>query len=137
MAVNTYECFFLLDPNKASADWEGTMRQANAIIERHGGEVLVTRPWGEQKLSYNIGNFRKGTYLLTYFRSDPKNVPEIEQDCRLNELILRQMMLKLPAQIADEILAHFNGEEEGNGEAAKESTRRDDHHHHRERGGSS
>ena len=56
MAANTYECLFLLDPNKASADWHGVMNRVNGIIERHGGRILVSRPWSEHKLAFPIKN---------------------------------------------------------------------------------
>jgi small subunit ribosomal protein S6 len=110
VAENTYECLFLLDPNKSSSDWDGVMSGANGQIERHGGQILVTRPWDAPKLAYPIKKFRKGTYLLTYFKADPKNVPAMEHDFKLQEPILRHMILKLHPQIAEEILAHLNGE---------------------------
>lgn len=110
MAVNTYECLFLLDPNKASADWEAVMNGANGIIERHGGEIVDSRPWAEPKLAYPIKKFKKGNYLLTYFTVESTKVPDIEQDCRLNDAILRHMILRLHPQIAEEILAHLRGE---------------------------
>lgn len=110
MAVNTYECLFLLDPNKASADWDAVMGGANSIIEKHEGEIIDSRPWGEPKLAYPIKKFKKGNYLLTYFRAESTKVPEMEKDCRLNEAILRHMILKLHPQIAEEILAHLRGE---------------------------
>jgi small subunit ribosomal protein S6 len=110
VAVNTYECLFLLDPNKASADWEAVMASANGIIEKHGGEIVDSRPWGEPKLAYPIKKFKKGNYLLTYFNSESTKIPEMEKDCRLNEAILRHMILKLHPQIAEDILAHLRGE---------------------------
>lgn len=107
MAVNTYECLFLLDPNKASSDWEGVMGRVNGIVERNGGEILATRPWGEPKLCYVIKKFRKGSYLLTYFKSEPAAIAAMEREARLDDVILRHMVLKLHPHIAKEILAHF------------------------------
>ena len=111
MAVNTYECLFLLDPNKSSADWDGVMGQVNGIIERVGGEILISQPWGEPKLAYPIKNFRKGRYLLTYFHCEAGKIAEIEQECRLNDVILRQLVLRLHPHIVEDILAHIQGVE--------------------------
>ncbi|QDU63759.1 30S ribosomal protein S6 [Planctomycetes bacterium Pan216] len=120
MAVNIYECLFLIEPNKASSDWDNSMATANGMIERHGGEILFSRHWGEPKLAYPIKKFRKGGYLLTYFRSDSQGIPKMEADFRLAvDLILRHMVVKLHPSIADRILAQLHGthsEEEGSGE---------------------
>lgn len=122
MAEHFYECLFLLDPNKASADWDAAMGRANGILERHGAQIAESRHWGDPKLAYPIKKFRKGSYLLTYFTSDAKNLPAMEADCRLEDLILRQMILKLHPQIADDIQAHLRGEaEEDAAEVASEA----------------
>jgi len=112
VAVHTYECLFLLDPNKWSADMEGVANQANGVLTRHGAEVLLTRPWGEHKLAYPISNFRKGVYLLTYFRAEAEALAAIEADVRLSEYILRKMIIKLHPHVAEDILAHYTNEQE-------------------------
>ncbi|MFO0945895.1 MAG: 30S ribosomal protein S6 [Planctomycetota bacterium] len=109
MAVHVYECLFLLDPNKASADLDGIIHQLNGTITKAGGEIVDTRLWGEPKLAYPIEKFRKGTYVLCYFKSEAKNIVEMEAQFRLNDNILRQMVLKLHPHIAEGILAHLQG----------------------------
>lgn len=113
MAVNTYEVFFLLDPNKFSADPEGSTKLANGMIEHHGGKILYTRPWAEPKLAYPIKNFRKGSYLLSYVECDSKAIPAIEHDFRLNDMVLRHLVVKLHKGIAEQILAQLAGHSEG------------------------
>lgn len=108
MAVNTYEILFLLDPNKFSSDPDGTTKVVNGLIEHYGGEILYSRPWGEPKLAYPIKNFKKGSYLLTYFKGDSKGIPQLEHDCRLNELILRHLVIRLHPKIADQVVEHLN-----------------------------
>lgn len=113
MAVNTYECLFLLDPNKASADWEAAVQHVVQMIVRHGGEIIDCRPWGEPKLAYPIKKFRKASYVLAYFRSAPAGILPLEAECRLDDMVLRQMVLKLHPQIAEEIVAHLADESAG------------------------
>ena len=110
MAVHTYECLFLLDPNKASANWDGVQAEVNGVIEQHGGELVDSRPWGEPKLCYPIKKFRKGSYLLTYFKAESTKVPLMEKEYKLHDVVLRQMLVKLEPQIAEPILAHLSGE---------------------------
>jgi small subunit ribosomal protein S6 len=110
VAVHTYEALFLLDANRASADWDGVSGQVNGLIAKNGGEILFTRPWEVQKLAYPINRSRKGVYLLTYFKIDSTKIPAIEADCRINEMIVRKMIIKLHPRIAEQMLSHYTGE---------------------------
>lgn len=110
MATHTYECMFILDPNKASSDMDTALGQANGVIERHGGQILFTRPWGDVKLAYPIANFKRGSYLLTYFSAKASGIPAMEADWKLSDLIVRHLVLKLHPDIAKDTLAHMTGE---------------------------
>ena len=123
MAVHTYDGFFLLDPNKASADWEGASHQVTSILTKHGAELISAKPWGELKLAYPIRRFRKGVYLQTFFKCDAKNLHEIEADCRLSEVIVRKMIVKLHPQIAGGVIAHYTNDHDGHGSEAGQDQR--------------
>jgi small subunit ribosomal protein S6 len=113
VAEHTYDCFFLLDPNKASTDWNAAMGHANGIIQRNGGKILVTRPWGEIKLAYSISRFRKGVFLQTYFQSDPKHIAAIKRESRISEIIVRFLLIKLHPSVARDVLSHLQSEPAG------------------------
>ncbi len=70
----------------------------------------VSRPWDERRLAYPIKNQKKGLYYLTYFSSEGKNLPNIEHDCALNEMILRMMILKIAPQLVETMLSLAKGE---------------------------
>lgn len=111
MSVQTYEGLFLLDANRASSDWDGCAAQVNAIITKHGGEILHSQPWEVQKLAYPINRSRKGTFLLTYFRVDSLQMGPIEADFRISEFIVRKMIIKLHPKVAPGVLAHYTNEQ--------------------------
>src|SRR6266851_5054690 len=105
MPANVYECMFLLDTNKVAGDVPAAAQQLHAILERNHAEVLASRPWDERRLAYPISNHKKGLYYLTYFRSEGKNLVNIERDVALNEMILRSMVLKIDPKMVDTMLA--------------------------------
>ena len=70
MPVNTYEAMFLLDSAKAATAWEDTVKHVHDILTKHHSEIVASRQWDERRLAYSIGNHKKGTYLLTYFRTE-------------------------------------------------------------------
>ncbi len=62
--------------------------------------------WEERRLAYPIKGHRKGTYWLTYFRLDGKQVDELTRRFHLNEGILRSLLLKIDPRIADAMVQH-------------------------------
>src|ERR1700704_3669995 len=110
MAANVYECMFLLDTTKVAGDVPAADKQLRTLLEKNHCEVLVSRPWDERRLAYPIKNQKKGLYYLTYFSSEGKNLPNIEHDCALSELILRMMILKIDPKLVDTMLALAKGE---------------------------
>jgi small subunit ribosomal protein S6 len=95
---------FLLDTNKVAGDVNAAAKQLHAILERNQAEVLASRPWDERRLAYSIKKHKKGLYYLTYFRTEGKNVVNIERDCALNELILRALVLAIDPKLVDAML---------------------------------
>ncbi len=104
MPANVYECMFLLDTNKVAGDVTSAAKQLHAILERNQAEVLASRPWDERRLAYPIKKHKKGLYYLTYFRTEGKNVANIERDCALSELILRTLILAIDPKLVDAML---------------------------------
>ena len=104
MAANVYECMFILDTTKVAGDIATADKQIRTVLEKHGAEVLVSRPWDERRLAYPIRNQKKGLYYMTYFSSEGKNVVGIEHDCALVEMILRMMVIKIDPKLVETML---------------------------------
>jgi small subunit ribosomal protein S6 len=100
----------LLDTTKVAGDVPAADKQLRTILEKNHAEVLVSRPWDERRLAYPIKNQKKGLYYLTYFSSEGKNLPNIEHDCALSELILRMLILKIDPKLVDVMLGLAKGE---------------------------
>ena len=50
--VNVYEGMYILDTNRYGRDPEGVSGQIPAMVEKLGGEMLVSRLWEERRLAY-------------------------------------------------------------------------------------
>src|ERR687888_2805767 len=105
MPANVYECMFLLDTNKVAGDHAAAAKQLQGLLERNQAEILASRPWDERRLAYPIKGHKKGLYYLTYFRTDGKNLINLERDLALNELVLRQLTLKIDPKLVEDMLA--------------------------------
>jgi small subunit ribosomal protein S6 len=104
MPASVYECMFLLDTTKVAGDVPGAAKQIHTLLEKNNAEILASRPWDERRLAYPIKNHKKGLYYLTYFRTDGKNLPNIDRDCKLNELIVRQLVIRVEPKMVDTML---------------------------------
>jgi len=121
LASNVYEGMFILDSNRYARDPEGTVAKIVQTVEQHGGEMLVSRLWNEQKLAYQIKGHRKGTYWLTYFRVEGESLSELNHQTTLNNDVLRYLFLKVDPRLVDALVAHASGvsiEEEPTNEEA-------------------
>ena len=106
MAAIVYEGMFILDANRFGRDPETVSGQIPAIIEKLGGEMLVSRLWEERRLAYPIEGQRKGVYWLTYFRLDSPQLAELERQCQITDDVLRVLFLKVNPRIVDALVAH-------------------------------
>lgn len=133
MPVNTYEGMFLLDSAKVAVSWDDAVRQVHDILARHQAEVVASRQWDERRLSYSVDGHKKGTYLLTYFKADGSALKEIVADCRLNELILRELLLKVHPKLVDHLVDRAMTSTPGEGEEAPREEDQDDRPRRRRR----
>jgi small subunit ribosomal protein S6 len=95
---------FLLDSNKAAAAWDDTVKQVHDILAKHESEIVASRQWDERRLAYPIEGHKKGTYLLTYFKTDGSKLHDIVADCHLSDVILRELILKVHPKLEEHLV---------------------------------
>jgi len=104
LPLNTYEGMFLLDSTKAAAAWDETVKQVHDILAKHESEIVASRQWDERRLAYPIEGHKKGTYLLTYFKTDGSKLHDIVADCHLSDVILRELILKVHPKLEENLV---------------------------------
>lgn len=111
MPANVYEFMVLFDSNKYAADPDKLVKQVHAMLEKHHCTILASRPWDERRLAYPIRHHKKGMYYLIYFQADGKVLDELQADIRLNEAIIRSLILKINPKLVDQMLAMARDEQ--------------------------
>ena len=135
MPANVYECMFLLDTNKVSGDVPAAAGQLHGLLERHAAEILASRQWDERRLAYPIKGHKKGLYYLTYFRTEGKNLSPLEHDFRLNEMILRHLIIKVSPKLEEIMLSVARDERALHLQSVTEDAAENGESHGGERGG--
>lgn len=105
MPTNLYECLLMLDTTKVAGDMSAAVEQLQATLTKHKGEILASRPWDERRLSYPIRGQKKALFYLIYFKAPASELVAMEHDFKLNEAILRQLVLKIEPKLEETMLA--------------------------------
>jgi small subunit ribosomal protein S6 len=104
LPVSTYEGMFLLDSTKVAASWDDSVRHVHDILNKHESEIVASRQWDERRLAYPVDGHKKGTYLLTYFKTEGAQLKEIVADCHLSDVVIRELILKVHPKLVDHLV---------------------------------
>src|ERR1700704_5127439 len=107
---------FLLDSTKVAVSWDESVKHVHDILSKPQSEIVASRQWDERRLAYSVDGHKKGTYLLTYFKTQGGELKEISADCRLSELILRELILKVHPKLIDHLVTQAMTSTPGEGE---------------------
>lgn len=113
--LDLYEAMYIADPGLSEHEVETLAERVKTEIVQKGGEIIDLQHLGKKRLSYPIRRRRDGFYFLLYFRLARNLLSELKAGYRLNERILRFLILKKKerdAQLAGEITSPAESGEE-------------------------
>lgn len=96
--MNYYETLFILKQSLHDEEAARIAEKYKGFIEQHQGVILKLENWGRRKLAYDIQKEKKGIYFLIYFRMSPQAVDALERMFRLDESVIRHLIVKLSKQ---------------------------------------
>jgi small subunit ribosomal protein S6 len=92
--LRNYECIIILSPEAGEAvSADGSKKYANVIVSG-GGEITKLDDWGKRRLAYQIRHNAEGFYLFIQFRSEHKVIEELDRQLRLDEKVLRHLIVR-------------------------------------------
>ena len=93
--MNFYEAVFIVRQEASSSHVESVAQEAVSVIKELGGDVSKTEFCGLRNLAYPISKCKKGHYVLLNLVSNAEGVKELERKFRLNEDIIRFLIVKV------------------------------------------
>lgn len=93
--MNKYEGMFLLRPDLGKDKTEKLLSQITELINKSEGSIIETKEWGRHKLGYPIKKCKEGLYYLLFFNMKPIFLDRFKTALRLNESVLRFLILRL------------------------------------------
>ena len=92
--MRTYELLSIIKPNIDSEEYDKIAAKIEETIAQLGGKVISTDKMGRKKLAYDIKDFRDGYFTVHKYDMEPAQAAKFIRQLRLNENILRTMLLE-------------------------------------------
>ena len=95
--MRKYELVIIYDPSLEEDDVAKELSKITSFIEKENGEIVDKENWGVKKLAYPIKHQEDGYYYLLHFNSGDKVIPEINRMNKINDKVLKHLIVKRKA----------------------------------------
>ncbi len=104
--MNAYETLFVVNPTIGDDAVKATVAKFTDLIAKNGSIENISE-WGKRRLAYPINDIPEGYYVLVNFKSEASFISELERIYRIDENIMRDIVVRAeetaaPAAIATE-----------------------------------
>lgn len=102
MATNDramYEMMYVVNTVLNDEQIKDIIDRVSAFIRENGGDIVEVDDRGSQRLAYPIEKKRNGHYVVVYFRAASSFIARFERAIKLNDDILRHLILRYDAKM--------------------------------------
>ncbi len=93
--MNKYELMVIVNAHLGQTEKENVFKQATDVVTKNGGKVVNNQLWLEKhKPPFMIKKCREVSYYLIKFESIASAIEKIQQAVRLNEEVLRFLIVR-------------------------------------------
>ena len=92
--MNKYESVIILSANAPEEATVAFGEKMKELISANG-ELTSVEEWGKKTLAYEVKKQTEGYYILFTFDAKPEFIAEFERILRLDEIVLKHMVIKL------------------------------------------
>ena len=92
---NYYESMFVVDVTDGEEAVKASVEKFVGLINSNAETVYEVNEWGKRRLAYPINDKPEGYYVVVTFKAQPEFPAEFERLCKIDENILRSMVIRL------------------------------------------
>ena len=89
-----YELLYIIPTSFTDEEVGGIEAKISALITKWGATVESTKRLGKLRMAYAIKEQRHGHYVMTLFTADGASLAKMEDNLRINNDILRHLILR-------------------------------------------
>ena len=94
-----YEMMYVVNTILNDEQVKDIVERVSAFIRENDGDVIEAQEKGSQRLAYPIEKKRNGYYALVYFRAPGDFIAKFDRAMRLNDDIMRHLILRYDAKM--------------------------------------
>ena len=92
--MHKYEAMFIVKPDMSEQDQKDVFAQIQEVVAKNNRQLVNANIWSEKRrLTFPIKKQQEGVYYLAYFDAPPDSITKMKYAFKLNENILRVMIL--------------------------------------------
>lgn len=91
--IRPYEVVYIFDSALEDETINQKLTQFHALIQTEGAEAPRVNHWGRRTLAYAIQKKVTGYYVVANFDTEAKLLPEFERALRLDDAVLRFLVV--------------------------------------------
>jgi small subunit ribosomal protein S6 len=95
-----YELVYIVSPEADDQQVADLHGQVDAIVQRMGGQIEKSEPWGRRKLAYEIGRHKEGHYVLEVILGSGELMKEIDRRLKVTDAIIRHLVVRVDEEQA-------------------------------------
>ena len=92
---NFYESMFIVDVTGGEDAVKASVEKFVGLITENAETVYEVNEWGKRRLAYPINDKPEGYYVVVTFKGTPEFPAEFERLAKIDENILRSMVIRL------------------------------------------
>ena len=96
--MKEYELAVIFDASLEEEKVDQEISKLTTLLEKDKCEIAKIDKWGIKKLAYPIKKQENGFYAIVYFNGDSTVIPELDRVNKINDLVLRHMVVKSEQQ---------------------------------------
>ena len=94
-----YEFTYILNPVLEEDKYKEAVEKVSKVVTSNGGEIDEVDEWGLRPFAYNIDKKANGYYVNMYFTAPADAIAKIDRTLRIDDDVLRHMVLKYDAKM--------------------------------------
>ena len=94
--MKAYELLYFVSPSATDEARAAAMKRIDTAITEGSGVVDNIEDWGKRKPAYEINKLTEGDYTLINFHADPTQIAELDRVLRINDTVVRHMIVRRP-----------------------------------------
>lgn len=99
--MKAYELLFIVAPTIDDETRAAVMKRIEATLAESNGKIDNVDEWGKRKLAYEINGLADADYTLIDFHADPTSIAELDRVLRINDAVVRHMIVARPDKDQD------------------------------------